>query len=163
MNRSLHDVLDSLRRSNVLSSLALCVSIGLFAVSLFFDGFLIDRADNPRAWASCFGLLTVGWLAVLMGVYAWLANPLLLAAWIAYRFCRSPTIPVALSLGALCFALSFLLHDEILSNEAGQYSRITSIELGYWIWIASISTMVLSPWVDTWVGRRHPHRVHSFA
>ena len=34
-------------------------------------------------------------------------------------------------------ALSFLFFSQIISDEAGNYSKITSYKLGYWLWVLS--------------------------
>src|SRR5215467_14437437 len=93
------------------------VSVLLFLASLTQDGFYIDRSDNPRAWAPCIGLLLVGWIVVFEGVFAWLANPALLVTWIAMWFRPTHKAAVGAGIAALCFALSFLLHDQIMTSE----------------------------------------------
>lgn len=128
----------SQRPSAVVATLV--VSILLFVASLTQDGFYIDRPDDPRAWSLCLGLLLVGWIAVFDGVYAWLANPALLVAWIAMWFRPSYKVAVVAGVTALCFSLSFLRHDTIITSEAPTYSRITGYGLGYWLWIGSIAT-----------------------
>ncbi|MEO1051405.1 MAG: hypothetical protein AAFX87_12320 [Bacteroidota bacterium] len=40
-------------------------------------------------------------------------------------------------------ALSFMLFDEIIDDEAGHYRKITGYELGYWLWISSNAVMLL--------------------
>ena len=77
------------------------VSIGLFATSLVCDGFYVDGA-SPRAWPLGFGELIIGWYAALTGVYAWLANPLLLTAWLTFR-AKSPLVSSLCTAAALCF------------------------------------------------------------
>jgi hypothetical protein len=111
------------------------VSIGLFATSLVCDGFYVDGA-SPRAWSLGFGELIVGWYAALTGVYAWLANPLLLAAWITFR-AKSALMSSLCTAAALCFMGSFLLVHRIEVSEAGNSARIAGYGAGYWIWISS--------------------------
>jgi hypothetical protein len=120
----------------------LAVSIVLFLASLTQDGFYIDRED-PRAWASCIGLLLVGWLGVIMGVPAWLANPFLVGAWVLACFRRMRWIGLCCALISLAFMLSFLLHGEIMTDEAGGYSKITGYGAGYWLWVASAAAALV--------------------
>ncbi|MBI1374301.1 MAG: hypothetical protein GC159_16415 [Phycisphaera sp.] len=128
-------------RSRVLTRRVLVTSsVLLFAASLTQDGFLIS-GENPRAWASCFGLLFFGWIGVLQGVFAWLANPLLISSWLLLKARRTRSIMCALA--ALMFALSFLLYKEIVTDEAGGVSSITRYSAGYWLWVASIAIAVL--------------------
>lgn len=124
--------------------LVLISSIGLFIASLFQDGFLIE-GSNPRAWAPCFGLLLIGWIGIFQGNLTWLANPLILFAWLAYADARSRYQSIPFASLSLCFALSFMLYGKILSSEAGHYSKVTSLELGYWLWVASITSMIVLP------------------
>ena len=112
-------------------------SMLLFLVSLTQDCFFIDRAEDPRAWANGFGLLTVGWLGVFTGVYAWLANPTLLIAWLAMWSPAHRIYSLGASVVAMLLALSFLLHDNILADEAGNRAMITGYGPGYWLWISS--------------------------
>lgn len=119
-------------------------SIILFVASLTQDGYYI-AADNPRAWAPSFGLLLIGWIGVLQGIPAWLANPMLAAAWASIYFRSKGLVKLGLVCGvaSLCFSLSFLKVDEIIANEAGGTSRITGYGPGYWLWIASIVTAII--------------------
>jgi hypothetical protein len=111
------------------------MSLGLFAISLLCDGFYVD-GPSPRAWSLGFGELIAGWYAALEGVYAWWANPLLLAAWMTFR--SRSTIPSTLcSIVALGAMGSFLRIHRIEVSEAGNSARITGYGAGYWIWISS--------------------------
>lgn len=121
--------------------LPLLISIILFLISLTQDGYYIEGSD-PRAWSPAWALLLFGWLGVMGGVFAWFANPLLI---VAYKFMRGKSYlkSCVCSLLSLCFAVSFLLHDNIISSEAPTYSKITGYGYGYWLWLASISTMLI--------------------
>lgn len=112
-------------------------SIFLFLASLTQDCFYIDRPDDPRAWANGFGLLLVGWLGVLTGIYSWLANPTLLIAWLAMWSPAHRRYAIGSASIALLMMLSFLFHQDIMSDEAGNRSRITHYGPGYWLWIGS--------------------------
>ena len=126
-------------------------SMVLFGVSLFPNAFYIDRPDNPAGPGS--GLLLVGCLGVFVGAFAWLANPLLVATW-ALTFSRPPRAgALACAAASLAFALSFLLHHEIMLEGSGKYSRITGYGPGYWLWVASIATALVGCLVAAWLGR----------
>src|SRR3954463_1280614 len=49
------------------------LSVALFLLCLTQDGYYVEGPD-PRAWASPAVLLSMGWLGVFEGVFAWLAN-----------------------------------------------------------------------------------------
>lgn len=119
----------------MLKLLAACgmASILLFAASLTQDCFYIDRPENPRAWSNGFGLLMVGWLGILTGVYSWLANPTLLVAWLAMWSPAHRTYAIGTAGIALLLTLSFLLHHDIMSDESGNRSKITAYGPGYWL------------------------------
>ena len=48
-----------------------------------------------------------------------------------------------LSLLSTVIALSFLMFDEVVINEAGDSSAVTRYALGYWLWIGSHAAMVV--------------------
>lgn len=141
------------RRNTAAAIVAVAISVLLFITSLTQDAFFIDRADNPRAWSPGYVLLLIGWITVFEGVPAWLANPALAIAWFGLlaRFRRTAMVSAAL---ALFFAGSFLFCGEILTNEAGGYSRITSYGPGYWLWIGSAAVACLGSVVNLVMGRR---------
>ncbi len=83
-----------------------------------------------------FGVLTGG------SAISWLANPfLILGLILTFRGSRYSIICSSL---ALLFCLSFLLFDQVMENEAGQYGKIISIEIGYWMWTLSSVMLVIT-------------------
>jgi hypothetical protein len=148
--------------------LFLLASVILFAISLTQDCFYIDREDRD-AYALGLGLLLIGWLGVLVGVFAWLANPLLMIAWILTLLGRHRLVAVGCALAAITFSLSFLLHDDIMANEVGGRSAITEIAPGYWLWNLSILCVIfaallikepITP-VEIWDGDAHLSQPHQ--
>jgi hypothetical protein len=117
----------------------LAVSLLLFLICLTQDGFLVE-GENPRAWSSAGYLLLFGWLGLLSGVVAWLANPLWVAAWIAFAW-RRRRLALGLGLAALLCALSFLKVDTVMVSEAPTFAKVTSVGVGYWLWIASMAVL----------------------
>jgi len=117
----------------------LAASLVLFLLCLTQDGFVVD-GDNPRAWSQAGYLLLLGWLGLLAGIVAWLANPLLIAAWIAFAL-RSHRAALALGIAALLCALSFLAVDTVMVSEAPSFAKVTGLGLGYWLWIASMAVL----------------------
>ena len=118
-------------------------SVILFACSLPQDGFYTRQLGRADACGPCWGLLLFGWLGVFTGIPAWLANPAIFWSWLLIWFRRTRGVSLACAVAALCFSLSFMLHDEFLANEAGGRTHITGYATGYWLWNASIGLMVL--------------------
>jgi hypothetical protein len=81
-------------------------------------------------------LLLMGWLGILQGIFAWLANPLLFFAWITYGF-GAYSVALVFAGFAILFVLSFFSVQQILVNEAGNYANITHYGVGYWLWLMS--------------------------
>jgi hypothetical protein len=119
----------------------LIASIALFLVCLTQDGFYIDGHD-PRAWASAFYLLLLGWLGLLSGTIAWFANPLLIAAWVLFAL-RRHWVACGLGAAAAFCALSFLNVDTVVTSEAPSFAKVTGVGPGYWLWVASIAVITL--------------------
>ncbi len=114
-------------------------SVLLFLGSLTQDAYYL-AGDNPEAWSASWGLLLIGWMGVFFGVFAWLANPLLVLSWL---LCLRGKQGAALivSIAAVLFALSFLLHSTIIASEAPTYRAVTGYGVGYWLWLASMLIM----------------------
>ncbi len=106
----------------------------IFACSLPFDAY--TTAWHGESSQNGFGLLLVGWLGVLMGYFEWIANPLLLMAWICL-WVRKPRHAIPFAVAACAIAFAFAFRDKILVNEAGNICRIVSLDAGYWLWISS--------------------------
>ncbi|MGZ3923432.1 MAG: hypothetical protein ACXVBJ_06650 [Flavisolibacter sp.] len=115
-----------------LKTLVLIVGIGLFIFSLFNICFCTDNGCRTSIEA-----FLIGWLAMLAGgaAIAWLANPLLIIAWVLLT--KNKKSAWLFSLTALLFSISFLKFQTIIENEAGDYNPIKTIGLGYWLWLSS--------------------------
>lgn len=126
---------------------ALWISVVLYVMCLTQDGYYIDGPD-PTAWSPAYGLLISGWLGLFVGVFAWLANPLLFASWFLLAISKHRAA-FLVSLGAFLFAMSFLLHSEVISSTKPTYSKIIGYGIGYWLWIASVLILVVGAGVLT--------------
>ncbi len=117
------------------STWPLIASWALYGLCLTQSGFDLDSGD-PQ-WSPGYVLLALGWLAALTGIFAWFANPLLLAALICgvFRAWRATTV---LAVVALLVALSFLRVDQIVVSEAPTYAKVARLGPGYWLWLASM-------------------------
>ncbi len=123
-------------------NLPLHLSILIFIVSLTQDCFCTTQSCVNALEALVGGALSVIFAAGFGSpvVATWLANPLLMIAWFKYK--SNPKFSFFLSTLATLIALSFLLHHQIIANEGGGTVKITEIKLGYYLWGASILTML---------------------
>lgn len=119
----------------------LLLSLIAYGASLFNDGYYAESND-PKAWAPAFGLLLIGWLGLLDGVIAWMANPLLLAGWVMLGY-RRKSLATIFAIAALICIVSLQFCQTILVNEAGNRAPITSFGAGYWLWLASALLLLL--------------------
>lgn len=146
-------MLDSETASNekatVFQKAVILLSCSLYAFSLFQPAFYIDRVDYD-GWADSKLLALFGWSSILggnaIGTFIWLANPLFFSA-IIYLLKRK-SAGLYLSLMASLLALSFSLLDSIVSSEAGQISKITSLENGYYLWVSSMITLAVGTMLE---------------
>lgn len=120
------------------SESAIFISITLFILALIQTCYCTDRDCVSSAY-----VFIVGPIAMLTGGAAltWLANPILLISWIKYRS-KSKT-SLYCSIIATLISLSFLIFNEIIADEAGNFRQIISYRLGYWLWLASCLVMVI--------------------
>jgi hypothetical protein len=136
----------------------LSLSIVLFAVCLANDGYFI-AGPNPRAWASAWGLLLVGWMGVLYGTVAWIANPVLFFAWLMF-YLRRYQRATLFALTATVLMLSFLLTRTIVSSEAPTYSKVIGYGSGYWLWVGSALALLVGSileWLSAAKGKVASH------
>jgi hypothetical protein len=83
-----------------------------------------------------------GWLGLIFdGQISWLANPLLIISWFSFQ--RYPKVSLIFSVFSSVLAFSFLLVHKIIIDEGGNMHYITSINIGYWLWILSILTILI--------------------
>lgn len=122
------------------STTLLILSVCLYAASLanicYYTG---AEAPSAPGW----GLLLIGWVAVLGGMIAWLANPLLLVGW-AMLACRLKRLAAVLAIAALACGSSFMLYQTMWINEAGTEAPISGYGPGYWLWLASAATLFVA-------------------
>lgn len=119
------------------------LSVALFAACLFFQTFYYADYPMDSSFGNGWGALVAGWLGLLAGVPAWLANPLLIAAWVAYVR-RMHRLSRILSVAAGGFMLSFTLESQIEVGTSGSLSAITSLGVGYYLWLSSAVVQVIA-------------------
>ncbi|MBF5009087.1 hypothetical protein [Burkholderia pseudomultivorans] len=117
------------------AAISLAVSVLFYLVAMVTTPFSTGGPPS-QPWADGWEVLLTGWLGVLGGIYAWLANPLVFFAWAAtLRRSRTPAVVAAVL--ALLFGITFLSLRRIAVNEAGDVQPVHLDAVGYWCWLAS--------------------------
>ncbi len=120
-------------------------SITLFAASITQQCYCTTSSCADSIMA-----LLLGGLGMFTSAAAisWLANPLLLVAWIISG--KKQRTAMFFSMFAFLFALSFLLFDEVVVNEAGHSQTIIQYKAGYWLWVASCFCMMAGNFAEVY-------------
>jgi hypothetical protein len=129
------------------SRILLALSFVVYIACLPWEAFCVrELCHEWPAWT----ILLSGALLVNSSYanIAWLANPVLFAAWWAI-FKRKAAAALVLSFAALALAASFLLAGEVVTNEAGFARPITGYRIGYWLWLASMALACLAALLST--------------
>jgi hypothetical protein len=124
--------------------LIIVLSLICLVISFFLPAFYIDRQDRD-AWADGKMLFFLGWMSVLGGngfaSLVWLANPLYIASIVLTI--KGKKAGLFLALLSSLVAASFSFVGTIITDEAGHYSKITSLEPGYILWLTSILILTI--------------------
>lgn len=117
----------------------LALSCALFAACLCGEGYYLE-GDKRDAYSSALGLLAVGWMGVFFHIYTWLANPLLISAWV-FTGLKQYEIALACSCLAVVLMLSFLRHKKIIVSAVPDYATIIGYGYGYWLWVGAAAVL----------------------
>lgn len=117
-------------------------SLTAFVVSLTQSALTYTDFDGQKIHSSI-SLLFMGGLAVLGGGLLewliWLANPLYFIA--LFFFYKSNKSSKIYSIAATTLALSFSNWKVILAAENGREATIHHLNLGYWLWVLSMTVL----------------------
>lgn len=132
----------SVRASEAPSRIAvLAVALGLWVAALFLPAIAVPSGPT----LSGLDALGRGWRAVDAGVYAWLANPLFLAAAVAF-WLRGYALAGSLSgLGAVLALTSFAAAD--LAREAGAPAPAMALAAGFYLWLGAQFGLLVACWI----------------
>ena len=83
----------------------------------------------------------------LGATFTWLANPIILFSLFIFR--HSKRTALTLSIISTILILLFLVFDKVVDNEAGHYSKVTELKLGYWLWLFSSLTILIGSLIMT--------------
>jgi hypothetical protein len=123
----------------------------LFLLSLGFNTLLLSHGDSS---------FLMGFVCLLFGFsyVAWFANPLFLMSIVFLSLNRSVWALAASTASVILAATTFLI-QKVPYNEAGHMANVVGYGLGFYLWIASMSVILLTSALSTTVGKAK--RVHS--
>src|SRR5438093_13638779 len=116
------------------------VSVIVFAASLTQSCFY-TQAHIPKPPPPGWYLLLIGLIGVFDGYFEWLANPVLLAAWV-FSFAGKNKVALLLGILASAFMLAFLFRHTFVAGE--YHYKIIAYGAGYWLWLTSAGLMTVS-------------------
>ncbi len=98
-------------------------------------------------------LLVDGWQGLSRGVYAWLANPLFVAALAAGWFGRDRVAAVGAAAGLVLGATSARV-ESVLSARMASVPEI-ELGVGYYLWMTALAALVLQSSLRAFTAYRH--------
>jgi hypothetical protein len=108
----------------------------LFLSSLGFNTLLLSHGDSS---------FLMGFVCLLFGFtyLAWYANPLFLVSIVLLSLNRS-SWALAASTASVILATTTFLIQKVPYNEAGHMANVVGYGLGFYLWIASMSVVLLT-------------------
>jgi len=117
------------------------VGIVLYVGALCLPAFHQARPGDEVQYS--FMLLLVGWMGILVGYVAWFASPCIWFSWVmALRgeWLVSGVSALVATLLIVTFLATTQMHWPLYERDANP--RITSWDLGYWLWLGSALWML---------------------
>lgn len=122
------------------------ISLLIFISSLFFTAFKVLEIKEIRDYNS-FELLLIGGISFLGGgtfeFFIWSANIWFFVS-IVCLFFKKFFASIIIGVIALSISGSFIFWDSVLVSESGREATIYSLEIGYFLWLASILILIFS-------------------
>jgi hypothetical protein len=114
-----------------------------YILSLFLPA-LLFKSHEPVTGGN---VIALGWWGALMHEFAWFANPVYLYAILAYKT-SATTFSKFASTTALVLGLTSFHAKEWWFNE-GSGTPITSLGLGYYVWMLSFCVLLAGSFITT--------------
>lgn len=128
------------------SRLLMLLGIAMFATSLCLNAVTLSNSSEWPGWF----MLVFGAFGLIWGfslVYLpWLANLLLFITWILF-YRKKWEYSVRTPIVAFLLAAGFILVRNINLSLDGGDQPITSLGLGYWIWLGSIAITIIATYI----------------
>lgn len=127
------------KKTSVINKIFIAISLIFFIISLTQNTYFVGENRTDSVGSNGLIALLFGWMFMFdLKVIPWLANPLLLISFISVLKNRIKRAKIFGLIALLC-GLSFLLIDNIIANEGGTKKAITGYDIGYFLWITSLS------------------------
>lgn len=140
----------------VIEKITIALSVFTLVLSFFFPAFYIDRPENPAAWSNGCMLFFFGWTFPLGGAlvpfFFWLANPIYIFSLIS--IIRKKNHGYTVSYVPLILALIFSQMKRFMTSESGSETDITSLELGYFLWLSSFALLAIGVALNTYINKK---------
>jgi hypothetical protein len=117
----------------------------LFLSSLGFNTLILSQGDSS---------FLMGFVCLLFGFsyLAWYANPLFLVSITLLSLNRSHMALATSTASAILAGTTFLI-QKVPYNEAGHMADVVGYGLGFYLWIASMSVILLTSVLSTTLGK----------
>ena len=121
-------------RSVRMSRILLFSSLAAYLLCMLLPPYATDHGgqDQPNSIV----LLLLGWFGISAGYLEWLANPMLLVAWLSIASYRHLSA-VGSALLAMGLSIVFSFRDSVITGELDSLARVTELKAGYWLWVVS--------------------------
>jgi uncharacterized membrane protein len=129
--------------------IALLISIGLYALACALPVLDFSKSDwshNSEGPMIGYVALIVGWMGIVLGQFAWLANFIWLLSLLLVLFrCWIATVITAILTTLLALQTYTLFSHKVPANEAAtEYLYLQEIKIGFYVWIASFLAVGIS-------------------
>lgn len=131
---------------NIIEKKLVSLSIIFFLLAMIFPSITVFVPSFGKS------ITYDGWYAMLAGSLSltmnlkqslvWLANPFYVFALFSMK--RNVKLVILFSSLAICNALLFFILEDIQWTWSGRISHIKTVNIGYWLWIASFIVLLIS-------------------
>jgi hypothetical protein len=147
------------RSYTIVAKITLVISMGLYAVSLTQQCYCVTGAcGNHWSGISLMAMGAIGGIMSAAGL-TWYANPLIWAAWSLIK--NKPKRAIFFSLLATLLSASFMLATQISDLQPDVTTYITEYRIGYWLWLASMSTMLVGSIIVSFLSKDMPSLINN--
>jgi hypothetical protein len=131
----------------MLRIVGLDLSVSLFIASLGFKTLILSKGDSS---------FLPGWICLLLGFeyLPWFANPVFVLG-VIFLLLKRFSLALAASALSAILAITTLCIREAPYNEAGHTASVIGYGAGFYLWLASISVLLLTSLLATLVTRKH--------